>query len=501
MEGKAAILFSGSAYNIRHSLESINKNLVEENDADVFIVTTRRCKRRKTPKSEIFDCDVDWENYRKKNDKTILDMSPLTEEEIQLIRDTFGDRLKVFEIAEENESYWNTVLQAREKMLNTVNTYIDTHPKCFNGIKIDSPDKGTILYTSDQYQHVKRCYELFDNYSKQNNIKYDYVMRARIDFICPFSFNMEHYLLNHDQQYLYVCGSVNRDPFAWADEFCWFSRRNMASKLFPHLDKIGNLTTSSKTTIDGSNNDTIFSPECQFAILLDQLKLPIYNVKIYRSAEYNPGKEGDNWDYFNYRFRRDFPISIEYEYDRVCNLPTDINEHCPVLYEYALKCKHVTELGQRYSNSTIALLKAAMDTNGKFISYDPQGNSRIDYVKMVAKENNIDYEFKLSTAMNHEETESLIEETEMLFIDTNHHDIQVGLETTLHSPKVRKYLAYHDMGRNGATCFWNKGQGYESGHGMKLFMEPFLENNKHIWKIVEWRDNNNGLLILERIGY
>ncbi len=499
MEGKAAILFSGSSYNIRQSLESINKNLVEENDADVFIVTTRRCKRRKTPKSEIFDCDVDWENYRKKNDKTILDMSPLTDEEIQLIKDTFGDRLKVFEIAEESPEYWNTVLNGRQLMLETVNNYIDTHPRCFNNIKINSPDKGTILYTSDQYHHVKRVYDLFEQYERQTKTKYDYVMRARIDFICPFPFNMEHYLLNHDQQYLYVCGSVNRDPFAWADEFCWFSRRNMAKKLFPHLNRIGLITKQYKNTIDGSNNDTIFSPECQFSLLLHELNINPVTVRIYRSQQYTADLNTD-YDWFNYRFRRDAPISLEYEYSLVKDFPTDINEHIPVLYSYASKCKHVTELGLRYGNSTIAFLKAAKDNNSTFHSYDPQSNSRMDYIQQIADENNIDYKYFLSTAMNNEETESLIEETDMLFIDTNHHDVQLSKEVTLHSPKCKKYLAFHDMGRNGANCFWSKGQGYESGHGMKLFMEPFMENNKHIWRVVEWKDNNNGLLILERIG-
>lgn len=497
MEGKAALIIAGSAYNIRQSLESFNKNLVEENNADVFIVTTRRCKRRKTPKSEIFDCDVDWENYRLKNEKTILDFTDLQEEEIQLLRDTFGDRLKVLEIAEENPEYWNTVLNGRQQMLNTVNNYIDTHPKCFNNIKIDSPDKGTICYTSDQYRHVKRCYELFEQYERQSGTKYDYVMRARIDFITPFKFNMEHYLLNHDEQYLYSLGSFRRDSFAWADEFCWFSRRNMARKIFPHLDRIGNITNPLFNTVDGSNNDTIFSPECQYDLLLRELNIPVVNVKIYRSGEYNPGN--DEFDYFNYRFRRDFPIDVNYEYQNVCNLPTDINEHCPYLYEYASKCKHVTELGQRYGLSTIAFLKAAKDNNSTFHSYDPQSNSRMDYMNLIAKENNIDYKYFLSTAMNNEETESLIEETELLFIDTNHHVDQITKEVTLHSPKVKKYMAFHDMSRKGG--FWHQGQGYDfGGGGMKLFMEPFMEQNKHIWKVAEWRDNNNGLLILERIN-
>ena len=85
----------------------------------------------------------------------------------------------------------------------------------------------------------------------------------------------------------------------------------------------------------------------------------------------------------------------------------------------------------------------------------------------------------------------------MLFIDTNHHNIQMELELRLHSPKVRKYIAMHDT-----VSFWNKGQGFDNGGGgMKLAIEPFIENNRDKWKVVEDRKNNNGLMILERIGF
>jgi len=45
---RTAILYSGSAYNIRFSIKSAMDNLIIPNNADVFIVTERRCLRRKT---------------------------------------------------------------------------------------------------------------------------------------------------------------------------------------------------------------------------------------------------------------------------------------------------------------------------------------------------------------------------------------------------------------------------------------------------------------------
>lgn len=499
MEGKAAILFSGSAYNVAQSLPSILTNLVEENDADVFIVTTRRCKRRKTVSSDtIPDCDVDWDAYSKKNLGMQSDFTNLQDAEVQLLKDTFGDRLKVFEIAEENHSYWNSVIQGREKMLNTVNSYIETQklqgkPVPFNGLLLDSSDKGIICYTSDQYRHVKRCYELFEEYERRTNTKYDYVMRARVDFICPFKFNIEHYLLNHDEQYLYVCGSVRRDTFEWSDEFAWFSRRNMAKKLFPHLDKMGLITNTSKNTVDHSNNDTIFSPECQFSLLLHELNINPIPVRIYRSQQYTKGNDG--YDYFNYRFRRDSPISINYEYDLVTKYPTDINEHCPTLYRYAMECDSICEMGTRYGNSTVAFLKACKDKNLKFTAWEPQFNERINYIQTMAKENNLNFEMKVALPYNDERTESLMEPCDLLFIDTNHNAETLSVELEKHLPKVGKYVIMHDT-----VSFYHRGQGHDNGGGgMKLALEPFLADPGCKWVRHEVFTNNNGLTVLKRV--
>lgn len=492
MEKRTAIIFSGSAYNIRFSLDSLLRNVVIPNNADVFVLTTRGCKRRKTPASDyIPDCDIDWEGYSKKNDGTIVDTSPLTDEELRLIKNTFGDTLKGLYVFEEMERYHEYVVHEREKMVKLVNEYIDESlkrriPPPFNGLYVTDHDFGTIRYTVDQYRHVNACYWLMDKYEEEHGFKYDYVMRARIDFKAKEEIKIEHYTLNHDEPYLYVMGSFRRDPFEWSDEFCWFSNRRIAEKLFPSLGRIGFIVDRRYKTLDG-NNDLMFSPEVQFSLLLRELDMPVVNVKIYRSAEYTHG--GDGFDYFNYRFRRD-KIKIEDEYKLVCECKTDINEHLPKLREYAEKCDHITELGTRYGNSTIAFMAAKPEY---FVSYDVQHNNKIDYLILVAKENEINFEFKLENPTP-ENGESLLEETDLLFIDTNHHATQCRLELRLHASKVRKYIIFHDT-----ETFWNRGAGDDHmDDGMKLAIEPFLEQHKE-WHIKERFSNNNGLMILERI--
>jgi hypothetical protein len=181
-------------------------------------------------------------------------------------------------------------------------------------------------------------------------------------------------------------------------------------------------------------------------------------------------------------------LDAEYEFQLACKCESDINEHLPKLREYAEKCEHITECGTRYGNSSVAFMRAYPK---KFISYECQHNDKIDYLKMLAKDCGINAEFKTDNFVEIE-----IEETDLLFIDTNHNKEQCEIELRMHSDKARKYIIFHDT-----ETFWNRGQGWweEMGHGLKDAIEPFLENNKDKWKIAERFTNNNGLMILERI--
>jgi len=482
---KTAILFSGSAYNVKFSLQSQLENFILPNNADVFILTERRCKNRKTVHGVIPD---GFDPYWHEKAATIThEETELSDNDIQFIKDTLGDRLKGFYLKDDMSDYVNYLRNQRSKMMEIANNYrqynIDNNlPKSF-GFAIGNPDDGNLRCVVDQYGHVRKCFELMAEYEQQHGFKYDYVVRARIDFIVPDVIDVEQYTLNHDQQYLYVMGSVNRDPFEFADEFCWFCKRPMADKLFPYLDRLGMLDDRKyKTYLEEQANDFRFGAETQWAILLKELQLPIINVKIFRSAKFTDGQDG--YDYMNYMYRWDM-TNIEEEYKLVCDCPSDINEHLPKLREYGEQCTHITELGTRWGNSTIAFMAAKP---GKFVSYDVQYNSRIDYLKRVAKDNEINFHFRLE---NVEQVE--LEETDLLFIDTNHHVEQCSEELRLHADKAKKFIVFHDT-----TTFWEKGQGHEVGHGLKYAIEPFLEQHPE-W-VQDYRAmNNNGLLILKRI--
>ena len=495
MKKRTAIIYGGSPYSTNFSLESQIKNLIDPNEADVFMVVTRGMKRRKTPASEIPLAEQN-EKWNEKNATTIVDKTPLSDEEIQVIKETLGDRLKGFLVFEDTNDYYDHVVSDRKEMTNIANNYINECnsqglPAPFRGKLIASDDNGTVRCVVDQYHHIKKAYELMEAYEKANDVQYEYVMRARIDFIVPFEFNILHYTLNHDSELLYICGTLEEERI-WADEHTFFCKRPMSKKIFPQLDRMGMIVNRKYNTIEG-DNDMVFDPEVQFGILLKELNAPIVNVKIFRSAKYtNDGQ----WDYFNYMFRRD-TIDLNYEYFLVCSLPTDINFHLPKLVEIGKQCNNIVELGTRYGNSTIAFMYAIKDRpEAKFTAYDTQWNEKIDYLKLVGKESGVNFEMRIENPTPEEGESKLEHGIDLLFIDTNHHARQCELELRLHSHLVSRYLVFHDT-----TSFWSGLTGGQGGEaGLQYAIEPFLEANKGIWEMAYRSFENNGLMILKRIN-
>ncbi len=174
-------------------------------------------------------------------------------------------------------------------------------------------------------------------------------------------------------------------------------------------------------------------------------------------------------------------MNIESKYQELCNTPSDINEHLPVLKRYASECKHITEMGVRGIVSTYALLAAKPMT---LISYDIR---YCDWEPLRDKAFPIDFRF-----IQGDTREIIIEPTEMLFIDTLHNYDQLTKELKLHAPKVSKYIVFHDT-----TTYAYVGESYDglSRLGLWVAIEEFLEKNRE-WSIKERLTNNNGLTIL-----
>lgn len=134
-------------------------------------------------------------------------------------------------------------------------------------------------------------------------------------------------------------------------------------------------------------------------------------------------------------------IDIDKLYHEACTTPSDISEHLPTLYQYAKKCRHVTEMGVRFGSSTRAFLYAAPE---RLVSYDlnidPIVDSWFEYLKSTGR----NYSYIKANTLGIK-----IEKTDFLFIDTLHNYEQLKTELNLHASSVMRYIAFHDTSSFG----------------------------------------------------
>lgn len=184
---------------------------------------------------------------------------------------------------------------------------------------------------------------------------------------------------------------------------------------------------------------------------------------------------------------------FELEYQKVCNTFSNISENLPILFELAKECNHVTEMGVRAGAST----RAFLNTDVILRSYDLYIDDEVNNLFNKAKQFGKDVNYIKANVLDIK-----IEETDLLFIDTWHCYNQLKEELKLHSPKVRKYIAFHDThtyGTNGESYSVTIENGYnENPIGLLPAIIEFLIEHPE-WKFKIHKTNNNGLTVIERI--
>lgn len=168
----------------------------------------------------------------------------------------------------------------------------------------------------------------------------------------------------------------------------------------------------------------------------------------------------------------------EFGFNHASYTKSDINEHIKTMHKYANECNHITEFGVRTGISTWAWLASRAQIVRCFDIDNVSKNLKHHYES--AKETRKDFTF---TCVNTIADKLEIEETDLLFIDTNHTYDQCIKELKQHGKKVKKYLIFHDT----TLCV-----------ELNKAINEYLELDK-TWKIKEVFTNNNGLTILERI--
>lgn len=184
---------------------------------------------------------------------------------------------------------------------------------------------------------------------------------------------------------------------------------------------------------------------------------------------------------------------IKEKYEYFCSTPSDINQHLPTLYKYALECKHITEMGVRDVVSTWAFLMAKPE---KLRCYDIHKSKNID--EAIIASNGV-MEFAEADVLKIE-----IDPTELLFIDTLHTYTQLKKELALHAKNVSKYIIFHDTftyGHKPEPASWQTPEimnNYvQNDGGILPAITEFVDSNNE-WSYHAHFDNNNGLLIIKK---
>lgn len=139
-----------------------------------------------------------------------------------------------------------------------------------------------------------------------------------------------------------------------------------------------------------------------------------------------------------------FYDSANTELEKLMIQPSSIHEHLNTLYMLTVEfdLKNILELGTQYGNSTIALLDAAKEINGKVttVDIDPCKHARAKI-----KELKLDH---LCNFIQSDDTEiDWSEPIDHLFIDSNHSYDHVTKQLKKYEPYVRKggLITLHDI--------------------------------------------------------
>lgn len=200
-------------------------------------------------------------------------------------------------------------------------------------------------------------------------------------------------------------------------------------------------------------------------------------------------------------FLEDEILNFGQHYNRLCNIPSDINEHLPTLKRYASECQSVTEMGVRFACSTWAFIEArpkkitCIDIRYDF--FEPSEK----WVKKMCEFYNIEFIWKTDDSLKIE-----IEQTDLLFIDTLHTFNQLSKELEKHHKFVSKYIILHDtttFGHIDESIYGHASNIVKSESVSSTGLRPALNNflTKYSeWKIKEDFTNNNGLTVIERVS-
>jgi len=150
---------------------------------------------------------------------------------------------------------------------------------------------------------------------------------------------------------------------------------------------------------------------------------------------------------------------------------------------YAEKCDHITEFGFGGGHGASGFL---MGKPKKYVAYDLHLQGVWKEYQEFLKPDTDFTAFQADTG-----TMPVIEETDLLWIDSSHNYVHLKKELFRHGNQARKWIMRHD------TLLFGEGSHDGTKPGLNKAIEEFIEANPH-WKVKEVITTGPGLTILER---
>lgn len=208
-------------------------------------------------------------------------------------------------------------------------------------------------------------------------------------------------------------------------------------------------------------------------------------TKLFTNSDKILAAEGQLYNMYIQEFRGDitepYPGTdpravLEEEYNNACKTPTDINEHLPTLRALADECESVTELGTRNGQSTRAFLASdAYQITSLDLYIDPE----VEKLFVLARKIDKNAVYCIANSLR----DDVVEETDLLFIDTDHSYKQLSEELRLHGNKANKYIVLHDTHTYREAL-------------LPAVIEFMVKNGD--WIMYSHDTHNNGLTVLKR---
>jgi len=190
------------------------------------------------------------------------------------------------------------------------------------------------------------------------------------------------------------------------------------------------------------------------------------------------------------------------------SIPSDINEHLPILYNYGKRCTSIVECGVLEVTSSYAFASALIGTpNNSLTMIDPFLSENMEPFLDICNRENVNAAFLYTSDLACDPIE-----TDLLFIDSWHVYAQLKRELAHWHSSVKKYILIHDTTVDewyGESVRGNadaERQSRETGFpveeirkGLWPAIVEFLRIHPE-WKLTERFTNNNGLTVLSRVS-